>query len=170
MFGELTQSTDFDGNVIDYEYNDLGSTYGSRQLEKDGLRLHEPDHTLRDRRRTSTTSKLHADGSYQDIVDDSLSGVTTSTYDVNGNLVELQSPQGTINYTYDPATGEEIGVSTSNTDTQYSYDQAGEMKSVTVTELDGQPLDTPSNPPLVTSYSYDPDGNLSFDPECQRHD
>jgi hypothetical protein len=55
-------------------------------------------------------------GSYQDIVDDSLSGVTTSTYDVNGNLVELQSPQGTINYNDndDPATGEENAVSTSN--------------------------------------------------------
>ena len=37
--------------------------------------------------------------------------MTTSTYDVNGNLVELQSPQGTIYYAYDPATGEEIGVS-----------------------------------------------------------
>jgi uncharacterized protein RhaS with RHS repeats len=54
-------------------------------------------------------------------------GVTMSTYDVNGNLVELQSPQGTINYTYDPATGEETGVSTGNTSTQYSYDQAGDM-------------------------------------------
>ena len=99
-------------------------------------------------------------GSYQNIVNDSLSGVTTSTYDVNGNLVQIASLQGTINYTYDEATGEETEVSTTNTVTQYGYDQAGEMKSVTVTKIDGQPLNTPSNPPLVTSYSYDLDGDL----------
>ena len=94
-------------------------------------------------------------GSYQDIVNDSLSGVTTSTYDVNGNLVQITSQQGTINYTYDLATGEEIEVSSpdpvsgTDTDTHYSYNQAGELISVTVTRLDDQTLATP----LVTSYT-----------------
>ena len=98
----------------------------------------------------------NAQGDYDDTVTDSLSGTTTSEYDVNGNLIQVTSPQGTINYTYDPATGNEIGISTSNTSIQYSYDQAGELTTVTVSKLDGQTLTTP----LVTSYSYDLDGHL----------
>jgi YD repeat-containing protein len=42
------------------------------------------------------------------------------------------------------------------TDTQYAYDQAGELKTVTVSTLDGQTL----TPPLVTAYSYDLNSNL----------
>ena len=101
-------------------------------------------------------------GSYQDIVSDSLSGVTTSTFDVNGNLVQMTSPQGTINYAYDPAAGEETEVSSpdpvsgTDTDFHYGYDQAGELTTVTVTKLDGQTL----APPLVTAYSYSLDGAL----------
>ena len=47
--------------------------------------------------------------------------VTSSTYDVNGNLITIASPQGTAHYAYDPATGRETEVSTSNTDVQYAY-------------------------------------------------
>ena len=36
---------------------------------------------------------------------DSLTGVTDSEYDVNGDLIMLTSPQGTIKYTYNLATG-----------------------------------------------------------------
>ena len=65
-----------------------------------------------------TTSNYDSEGDYHDTVTDSLaSGVTDDEYDVNGNLIQITSPQGTINYAYDPATGEETEVSTSNTDT-----------------------------------------------------
>ena len=93
----------------------------------------------------------NAQGDYDDTVTDSLSGTTTSEYDVNGNLIQVSSPQGTINYTYDPATGNEIGISSSNTSIQYSYDQAGEMKSATVSKLDGQTLASRSSQATATT-------------------
>jgi RHS repeat-associated protein len=163
--GQETEFIDFDGNETDYAYYGTGSTYGAPgQLETKTVyaynNLSTPYETVtyEYNQNYNTTS-----GSYQDIVNDSLySTPTTSTYDVNGNLVQITSPQGTINYTYDPATGEEIEVSSpypvsgTDTDTHYSYDQAGELISVTVTSLDDQTLATP----LVTSYTYDLDGNL----------
>ena len=152
--GQETNFVDFDGNETDYTLYGTGSTDGSPgQLEAKTVKY--PSGTAYETVTYEYNQSYTPQGSYQDIVDDSLCGITTSSYDVNGNLVELQSPQGTINYTYDPAAGEEIGVSTSNTDTQYGYDQADEMTSVTVTELQGATLATP----LVTSCSYDADGN-----------
>jgi RHS repeat-associated protein len=148
--GELTEQTDFDGNVIDYAYNDLGQVTLKTVYAYNDLTT--PYETVGYEYNVNNTS----DGSYQDIVQDSLAGTTTSTYDVNGNLIQIASPQGTIDYAYNAATGEETEVSTSDTDTQYGYGQAGELTTVTVTELQGATLSTP----LVTSYSYDLDGNL----------
>ena len=159
--GQETEFIDFDGNETDYTYYGTGSTYGAPgQLETKTVK--DPSGTTYETV-TYEYNQNYTQGSYQDIVNDSLySTPTTSTYDVNGNLIKIQSPQGTINYTYDPATGEEIEVSSpdplsgTDTDTHYGYDQAGELTTVTVTSLDDQTLATP----LVTSYSYDLDGNL----------
>ena len=97
-----------------------------------------------------------AQGDYHDAVTDSLGGTTDAEFDVNGDLIQIASPQGTIHYAYDPSTGLKTEEWTSNTDIHYSYDQAGELITVTATKLDGQSLAAP----LVTNYSYDLDGNL----------
>ena len=98
------------------------------------MRRRQPD-ALRDGH-VCIQHELQCQQDYDDTVTDSFSGTTTSEYDVNGNLIQVSSPQGTINYTYDPATGNKIEISTSNTSIQYSYDQAGEIKSATVRKLE----------------------------------
>ncbi|MHB1524597.1 MAG: putative Ig domain-containing protein, partial [Candidatus Dormibacteria bacterium] len=157
--GQMTSFTDFDGNVTDYTYTTTGTPgVAPGQLEQETIyaagNLSTPYDTITD---TYGQGNPNSQGSYTDTVSDSLSGATTSsTYDVNGNLVQITSPQGTINYTYDPATGLETGVSTSNTSIQYGYDQAGELTTVTTSKLDGATLTTN----LVTTYGYDLDGGL----------
>jgi RHS repeat-associated protein len=81
---------------------------------------------------------------------------TDSRYDLHGQLVEIDSPQGAINYAYDPATGAETDVTTANTHVHYAYNDLGLLQTVTADKLNGSTLGTP----LVTTYSYDADNNL----------
>ncbi len=81
-------------------------------------------------------------------------GTTTTYYDTAGDIVEIDSPQGTIKYGYDAATGQKTSVTTANTDIQYAYDLEGRLSTVTTDLLDGQPVN------LVTTYHYDPNNNL----------
>src|SRR5262249_27227995 len=70
-------------------------------------------------------------------------GTTTMYYDVHGNLIEIDSPQGDITYSYDLATGQKTSVTTTNTHITYGYDQEGRLQTVTVHELDGATLSDP---------------------------
>ena len=104
--GQMTSSTDFDGNVTDYNSYDVDGRLTQKTIYA-YTNLTTPNETVSYQYNVNYTSQ----GSNQDIVSDSLSGVTTSTFDVNGNLVQITLPQGTINYAYDPAAGEETEVS-----------------------------------------------------------
>jgi RHS repeat-associated protein len=149
--GQTLTFTDFDGNVTDYNTYDVLGRLTKKTIYA-YTNLTSPYETVTYAYNINYTPQ----GTYQDTVTDSLSGLTTSTFDVNGNLIQITSPQGTVNYSYDPATGNEIEVSTTNTDTRYGYDQAGEMNTVTVAKLDGQTLASP----LVTDYGYNLNGEL----------
>jgi RHS repeat-associated protein len=82
-------------------------------------------------------------------------GTTTDHYDAEGDLIEVDSPQGTIDYGYDLATGEHTSTTTANTSIAYGYDDQGRLITTTVSELNGAPLSTP----LVTTDTYDAVGN-----------
>ena len=57
----------------------------------------------------------NSQGTFDDTVFDSLANSTTTTqFDVNGNVVQIASPQGTVDYSYDPATNRETEVYTIN--------------------------------------------------------
>ena len=56
--------------------------------------------------RLSVNQNYDAQGDYHNTVTSSLTGTTNSEYDVNGNLIAVTSPRGTVNYAYDPAPGE----------------------------------------------------------------
>jgi len=149
--GQPLSFTDFDGNLTNYNSYDTDGRLTQKTIYA-YTNLTTPYETV------SYAYNVNYDtqGDYHDTVTDSLGGTTDSEYDVNGNLIKITSPQGTINYGYDPATGNKTEDWTTNTDIHYAYDQAGELTTVTVTKLDGQTLSTP----LVTTYGYDLDGNL----------
>ena len=155
--GQLTSYTDFDGNVADYAYDSLGRL--ATKTIYAFTNLSSPYDTVT----YAYNINYDLQGDYHDTVADSLVGTTDREYDVNGAADRLSSPQGTISYAYDPATGWETEVSspdpvpgTLDNDIHYAYDDAGELTSVTVNSLDDAVLSTP----LVTSYTYDLDGNV----------
>ncbi len=81
-----------------------------------------------------------------------------TTYDpIGGQVTSVESPEGTINYEYDDATGLHTRTYTDNSDTTYDYDLQGRLWHVTVTKLNGTTL----SPSQVTTYGYDPAGNLT---------
>jgi len=101
----------------------------------------------------------------------------TTTYDAQGRIVTIATPEGTIHYQYDPATGRrtrseataQVGdpaalVTVTVTDTHYLYDALGRLDAVAVHWRNGERVDvdpdTPGFQPEVTDYVYDLLGNL----------
>ena len=81
-------------------------------------------------------------------------GTTTSYSNAEGQLVEVDSPQGDVHYEYDPTTGQKSRVFTGNpaaptTDIDYAYDGNGRLLTVTAVALDGAAVN------LRTTYAYD---------------
>ncbi|MHC5537619.1 RHS repeat-associated core domain-containing protein [Singulisphaera rosea] len=148
--GQLASTVDFDGQTIAYQYDTLGRVQQKTEYPQ-GVTTASTTVTY-----TYDTADSNGDGGHYDTVVSTAAGTTTSYFDVNGNLVKLTSPQGTINYTYNLATGLKTAVTTTNTDTQYGYDDLGRLKTVTVDKLDGISLGSP----LATTYTYDLNNNL----------
>jgi RHS repeat-associated protein len=88
-------------------------------------------------------------------------GVTTDSYDADGNLIKQVKPEGTINYVDDPATGRLMETWTGTdrghegTDTSYAYDAQGRLSTTTVTVLNGVTLSAAQ----ITVDTYDAEGN-----------
>ncbi len=146
---QLASTTDFNGQKITYQYDTVGRVTQKQEYAQGAT---SPTTTVTYSYDNPDTNN---DGGYTDTVT-TPSGATTNFYDVNGNLVKITSPQWTINYTYDLATGRETAVTTSNTDIRYAYDDLGRMTTVTVDKLDGVSLSAS----LVTTYTYDLNNNL----------
>jgi RHS repeat-associated protein len=82
--------------------------------------------------------------------------VTSYAFDLDNRVTSITSPEGTVNYVYDPATGRHTETWTANSDTKYAYDQLGRVQTVTVAKQNGATLGTP----LVTTYYYTAVGNI----------
>lgn len=95
-----------------------------------------------------------------------------SNYDLFGQLVTVASPEGTLHYEYDSATGLHKATwtgtgteATATTDAQYDYDALGRVTQVRQVRRNNAPVDGDNNPangyqPEVTDYVYDLLGNL----------
>jgi len=59
-------------------------------------------------------------------------GVTTYGFDIDGRLTQVASPEGTVNYEYDPITNRKSKTFTANSETQFTYDELGRLKAVAV--------------------------------------
>ncbi len=150
-YGQVATATDFDGNTATYTYANDYSTPGTDAGDPLNVTYAgAPGSGKANQAVTYTYDDLNRQQSVTDA-----SGKTTDSYDAEGDLVEEDTPEGTIHYVFDPATGNHTETYTAYTDTLYGYDAEGRLASVTVTELNGQTLATP----LVTTYTYDDAGN-----------
>src|SRR5438874_2677246 len=81
-------------------------------------------------------------------------------FDLDGRELSVTSPEGTISYTYDEATGWHTGTITSFNNTvsgnlSYTYDGFGRLSKITTVMRGGN---TPSAGSEYTTYSYRPTG------------
>src|SRR5262249_25969933 len=67
-----------------------------------------------------------------------------------GVLSEVDSPEGTVRYSFDSSTGDLENISTDATSLHYAYNQLGALLTTTAEMVNGQILATP----LTTSYTY----------------
>jgi fibro-slime domain-containing protein/RHS repeat-associated protein len=91
------------------------------------------------------------DGVRRDTIVDSRHGTADRFFDREGRLIKVLSPEGTVEYAYDSATGRQTRTFTAKTDLSYSYDVIGRLKTVVATKLNVATLGSP----LTTTYSYD---------------
>ena len=181
QFNRVATHTDFDGNVAQYsyytDYNTTSDHYtGSlASVQYTGSAGHQSETV------TYTYTSL---GQLYQLTDASGTTPTTYTYDVFGNETQAVTPEGTINYYFDPATQlhtetwtEASGSSTNKanavTDILYGYDQFGRLASVSQSKINGATPPAvsggtlynaggvPSTTTLPTTlYTYDANGNL----------
>jgi uncharacterized delta-60 repeat protein len=150
QFGRESSHTNFDGQLSSYSYYTLpgsGSTAGT--LSELGM-LSQIYYWASETAVTYTYDNM---GRQSSVID--ASGTNTYSYDIFGNQTQAVTPEGTINYVYDPVTGNHTETYTSNTQTNYGYDNQGRLTSVTSAKLNGGTL-TSAN---TNTYGYDLAGN-----------
>jgi RHS repeat-associated protein len=81
--------------------------------------------------------------------------ITTYTYDFDGHMTQMNSPEGYINYEYDSATGRLTNTCTAYSAIGYSYDALGRLQYVHVTERNASAVNE------WTTNKYDKVGNRS---------
>ena len=150
-YGDLTSTTDPDGDVTSATYDDLGN-----QLSTTDARgyttsyAYDADNELTGVTLPSTGTESYTydgDGNKLTFVD-ARAKTTTYTYDALDRLSSVEdSNSHTTSYTYDPA-GNKLSMTDADTDTtSYAYNADNELVTVT------QPTTT------TLSYTYDADGN-----------
>ena len=147
--GRMDRHVDFNGKVEKLAYDSLG------RLSIDSFHDSEAGAAV-DAITYAYDSYAAADGVRKDSVVDSRHGTTERYFDREGLMVKVVTPEGTIRYEYDPATGRKKRVYTGDTlaaaqtDLTYDYDDVGRLWKVTAWKLNGSTLVTA----LVTQYAY----------------
>jgi RHS repeat-associated protein len=78
---------------------------------------------------------------------------TNFSYDAEGRLMQVNAPEGVINYTYDLATGRLHSTCTGNSAWDYMYDALGRLHTLHVSQRAG------TNVNETNTYTYDAVGN-----------
>ena len=163
--GQLELSIDFAGRHTVFTYDTLGRLE-TKEYFPDAATWNNGTGTP-----TETVSYTYNSLGGLEDTDDSANGLTNNTYDAQGRLTQVISPEGIVNYEYDPVSGrlertytgtadpDETSIASDGkavTDTRYEYDILGRLSKVSVHERNDTPLDTPED----TLYTYDLLGNL----------
>ena len=151
--GQLEYKADFKGQVTEFIYDTLGRVQEKRlynnNSQTDNCSLITANNFV-----PSTSPDEVVTSSYDELGRQSqiteARGITDFTYDLDGRLVSIASPEGTLFYEYEPETGRKERTFTANSDILYDYDELGRLKTVTVLKQNGTVLTTPE----VTTYDY----------------
>jgi len=82
--------------------------------------------------------------------------ITSYSYDFDGHVTQVNSPEGVINYAYDLATDRMTLLCTTNSEQDYAYDALGRLYTVTVAKRNNVAVTNET-----TLYHYDQVGNRS---------
>jgi len=143
-FGRLYFAKDFKGQVTGFEYDQQGrleyKSYYANQTRYDANDPNEVVEYIYDSlgRKTQVIDSL---------------GTTTYEYDSEGNLLSVDSPQGVINYEYNPITGRKDVTFTTDTEEQFLYDEFGRLEAVNLVERNGLAVSEQFD------YTYNPVGS-----------
>ena len=149
VYGQVATHTDFDGNAATNAYATAGTRAGMLQSTTYAGAAGSG-------KATQTVSYIY-DALNRPLTTVDASGTTTDSYDGQGNLVEQQTPEGTVWYVFDPKTGLHTETYTDYTQTFYGYNTRGQLTSVSV-----QTRTTTGGTwsvPATTGYAYDGVGN-----------
>ena len=136
-FAQLVKQTDFKGQSVEHIYDSLGRKTAQKYFAAgSSSATEEITFTYDDLGRTKTIVTPQ--------------GTTENTYNARGELIQISTPEGSINYAYDVKTGAKTRVWTLNSDIRYTYDAMNRLKTVEVHKRNGIELGTPE----VTTYDY----------------
>ncbi|WDE97667.1 Ig-like domain-containing protein [Lentisphaera profundi] len=139
--GRMKYAVDFKGQIMGYSYDNLGRTTDKKYYAN--LNAYNSD--LVDKTVSMEYDEL---GRVDNMTDER--GITDYTYSIDGRLMAIASPEGTLNYEYYEATGRKKRTYTQNSDQRYVYDELGRLEVVAVHKKNGVTLTTPEE----TIYVY----------------
>jgi len=171
VLDQLIKVTDFKGQVTGYLYNNRGLPEYQKYYDSETDYPDEPNSVVR-----YTYDNLgRKDKVYKDDRQ-----VEEYSYDPEGHILSVITPEGTVNYEYDPITGRQKNTNTASgrVDTDYSYDSIGRLAGIaTVSEkvyyhydavgnrqwqcidkdnnFNGSNPDNPTGYEIKTGYTYD---------------
>ena len=149
-YGQLIKQTNFKGQTVETIYDSFGRQatqkyYASNSTTAAEETLFTYDGLGRTQSILQKWLEFTADGK------SSVTQRETSyTYNSRGEMTQIFTPEGSVNYEYDAKTGAKTRVSTDNSDIRYSYDALNRLKTVAVHMRNGIVLSTPE----VTTYDY----------------
>ncbi|MGB0767991.1 MAG: RHS repeat-associated core domain-containing protein [Phycisphaeraceae bacterium] len=164
--GQLEYTIDFEGRVTAYRYDNtaIGRGRQAAVYYYNDLASYQADTSLANSDR-KVEYTYDAFGRVVQMIDSghgSGGGTTTHTYDIEGRLTQIDSPEGVLNYAYDEFGRKERAWSSTDTtgstaitDTEYTYDELGRLETVDVLTRNSAPV---TEDP--TTYHYDEVGNL----------
>jgi RHS repeat-associated protein len=151
-YGSLDHYTDFKGQQQDFVYDyqvagkgALGRLVELKLIDTLGVQVEGVAYTYDAFGRTDKVTETKTG---------QLTRVTDTDYDTEGRTTRVTSPEGVIEYAYDPLTGRQTKVWTDKTEVQYGYDTLGRLRTVTEAKRNGSPAS------VVTTYAFTAVGNV----------
>ena len=159
--GRLKTISDYEGQVTEFVYDDRGrlefkkyyasGDYGTNP-PAEGYEYHYDDLGRNDQVDYLVDNSGQLEFSETD---------KQLTFDVEGRVLSIESPQGMVRYEYNPITGRKLrtaagdGENSSLSYVDYDYDDLGRLDSVQPVRRNGLPITVDE----ITSYTYDDNGN-----------